>query len=118
VPRGWILREQREEGFPELWIKVRDRSYQMRCIELGDCLKHRSKVLAGKGVSASDVFQEKCTNDKVVRLSRQIASQMFRRHIQGCPWRITELGREGLNLTDVTSYMAPCMLFISMALLT
>ena len=23
-----------------------------------------------------------------------------------CPWRITELGREGLNLTDVTSYMA------------
>jgi hypothetical protein len=23
-----------------------------------------------------------------------------------CPWRITELGREGLDLTDVTSYMA------------
>ena len=23
-----------------------------------------------------------------------------------CPWRITELGRESLNLTDVTSYIA------------
>jgi hypothetical protein len=38
-------------------------------------------------------------NAAVVGLSEGFA-------LGACPWRITELGREGLNLTDVTSCMA------------